>query len=74
MYCLTIGGVETHMMVTRNMFSYQLTLHCKYDLMGSTVAREASGKKAKNLPTYKDNDFLSEGQKCRKERKVKRTS
>lgn len=66
MYCLTIDGVETYMVVTRNMFSHQLTIHCKYDLKGSTVARAASDKeKAKNLPTCKDNDFLSEGQKCR---------
>ena len=31
-------------------------------LQGSTVARQASEKeKAKDLPTYKDNDFLNEG-------------
>ncbi|XP_033367428.1 phosphatidylinositol 5-phosphate 4-kinase type-2 beta [Parus major] len=31
---------------------------------GSTVSREASDKeKAKDLPTFKDNDFLNEGQK-----------
>ncbi|KAI4832761.1 hypothetical protein KUCAC02_015711 [Chaenocephalus aceratus] len=31
---------------------------------GSTVSREASDKeKAKELPTFKDNDFLNEGQK-----------
>ncbi|XP_067869820.1 phosphatidylinositol 5-phosphate 4-kinase type-2 alpha isoform X3 [Heterodontus francisci] len=31
---------------------------------GSTVAREASDKeKAKELPTYKDNDFINDGQK-----------
>lgn len=30
-------------------------------MQGSTVQREASDKeKAKDLPTYKDNDFLSE--------------
>ncbi|EPQ07367.1 Phosphatidylinositol-5-phosphate 4-kinase type-2 beta [Myotis brandtii] len=44
MYCLTIDGRETYMVVTRNMFSHQLTMHCKYDLRGSTVAREASDK------------------------------
>ncbi len=31
-------------------------------LQGSTVARQASEKeKAKDLPTFKDNDFLNEG-------------
>ncbi|XP_003222566.1 phosphatidylinositol 5-phosphate 4-kinase type-2 beta [Anolis carolinensis] len=64
MYRLTVDGVETYMVVTRNVFSHQLTVHRKYDLKGSTVAREASDKeKAKDLPTFKDNDFLNEGQK-----------
>ncbi|MGH0186173.1 UNVERIFIED_CONTAM: hypothetical protein FKN15_020538, partial [Acipenser sinensis] len=64
MYRLTVDGVETYMVVTRNVFSHRLTLHRKYDLKGSTVSREASDKeKAKELPTFKDNDFLNEGQK-----------
>uniref|UniRef100_F7BQA1 1-phosphatidylinositol-5-phosphate 4-kinase n=1 Tax=Equus caballus TaxID=9796 RepID=F7BQA1_HORSE len=64
MYRLTVDGVETYMVVTRNVFSHRLTVHRKYDLKGSTVAREASDKeKAKDLPTFKDNDFLNEGQK-----------
>ncbi|KAI5128869.1 Phosphatidylinositol 5-Phosphate 4-Kinase Type-2 Beta [Manis pentadactyla] len=64
MYRLTVDGVETYMVVTRNVFSHRLNVHRKYDLKGSTVAREASDKeKAKDLPTYKDNDFLNEGQK-----------
>ncbi|KAM9792454.1 phosphatidylinositol 5-phosphate 4-kinase type-2 beta-like isoform 1-T1 [Neosynchiropus ocellatus] len=64
MYRLTVDGVETYMVVTRNVFSHRLTVHRKYDLKGSTVAREASDKeKAKELPTFKDNDFLNEGQK-----------
>ncbi|XP_067824883.1 phosphatidylinositol 5-phosphate 4-kinase type-2 beta isoform X2 [Heptranchias perlo] len=63
MYRLTVDGVETYMTVTRNVFSHRLTVHRKYDLKGSTVSREASGKeKAKELPTLKDNDFLNEGQ------------
>ncbi|KAJ6660579.1 hypothetical protein lerEdw1_017576 [Lerista edwardsae] len=66
MYRLTVDGVETYMVVTRNVFSHRLTVHRKYDLKGSTVAREASDKeKAKDLPTFKDNDFLNEGQKLR---------
>ncbi|XP_072343551.1 phosphatidylinositol 5-phosphate 4-kinase type-2 beta isoform X3 [Scyliorhinus torazame] len=64
MYRLTVDGVETYMTVTRNVFSHRLTVHRKYDLKGSTVSREASGKeKAKDLPTLKDNDFLNEGQR-----------
>ncbi|ELK33695.1 Phosphatidylinositol-5-phosphate 4-kinase type-2 beta [Myotis davidii] len=39
-----LNGRETYMVVTRNMSSHQLTMHCKYDLKGSTVAREASDK------------------------------
>uniref|UniRef100_A0A8C8GZX0 1-phosphatidylinositol-5-phosphate 4-kinase n=1 Tax=Oncorhynchus tshawytscha TaxID=74940 RepID=A0A8C8GZX0_ONCTS len=64
MYRLTVDGVETYLVVTRNVFSHRLTVHRKYDLKGSTVSREASDKeKAKELPTFKDNDFLNEGQK-----------
>lgn len=64
MYRLTVDGVETYMIVTRNVFSHRLSVYRKYDLKGSTVAREASDKeKAKELPTYKDNDFINDGQK-----------
>uniref|UniRef100_A0A674NVH1 1-phosphatidylinositol-5-phosphate 4-kinase n=1 Tax=Takifugu rubripes TaxID=31033 RepID=A0A674NVH1_TAKRU len=64
MYRLTVDGMETYMVVTRNVFSHRLTVHRKYDLKGSTVSREASDKeKAKDLPTFKDNDFLNEGHK-----------
>ncbi|XP_032871428.1 phosphatidylinositol 5-phosphate 4-kinase type-2 alpha [Amblyraja radiata] len=64
MYRLTVDGVETYMIVTRNVFGHRLHVYRKYDLKGSTVAREASDKeKAKELPTYKDNDFINDGQK-----------
>uniref|UniRef100_A0AAY4EZS3 Phosphatidylinositol 5-phosphate 4-kinase type-2 alpha n=1 Tax=Denticeps clupeoides TaxID=299321 RepID=A0AAY4EZS3_9TELE len=64
MYRITVDGVETYMIVTRNVFSHRLSVYKKYDLKGSTVAREASDKeKAKELPTFKDNDFINEGQK-----------
>ncbi|MGH0123785.1 UNVERIFIED_CONTAM: hypothetical protein FKN15_076250 [Acipenser sinensis] len=51
MYRLTVDGVETYMIVTRNVFSHRLSVYRKYDL------------KAKELPTYKDNDFINDGQK-----------
>ncbi|KAM9439338.1 phosphatidylinositol 5-phosphate 4-kinase type-2 alpha isoform 3-T3 [Clarias gariepinus] len=64
MYRLTVDGDETYMLVTRNVFSPRLPVHKKYDLKGSTVSREASDKeKTKELPTYKDNDFINDGQK-----------
>ncbi|XP_043920497.1 LOW QUALITY PROTEIN: phosphatidylinositol 5-phosphate 4-kinase type-2 alpha [Protopterus annectens] len=64
MYRLTVDGDETYMIVTRNVFSHRLSVHRKYDLKGSTVAREASDKeKAKECPTYKDNDFINDGLK-----------
>ncbi|XP_014464569.2 phosphatidylinositol 5-phosphate 4-kinase type-2 alpha isoform X2 [Alligator mississippiensis] len=64
MYRLTVDGVEVYMIVTRNVFSHRLSVYRKYDLKGSTVAREASDKeKAKELPTFKDNDFINDGQK-----------
>ncbi|XP_034017836.1 phosphatidylinositol 5-phosphate 4-kinase type-2 alpha isoform X4 [Thalassophryne amazonica] len=97
MYRLTVDGDETYMIVTRNVFSHRLSVYKKYDLKGSTVAREASDKEkppppedvrpksgnvqqrlqtlriatrfycamkhAKDLPTYKDNDFINDGQK-----------
>ncbi|XP_047205200.1 phosphatidylinositol 5-phosphate 4-kinase type-2 alpha isoform X3 [Girardinichthys multiradiatus] len=100
MYRFTVDGDETYMIVTRNVFSHRLSVYKKYDLKGSTVAREASDKEkqppppedvpprqksgnvqqrlqtlriatrfycamkhAKELPTYKDNDFINDGQK-----------
>ncbi|KAG9356079.1 hypothetical protein JZ751_000923 [Albula glossodonta] len=44
MYRLTVDGDETYMIVTRNVFSHRLSVYKKYDLKGSTVAREASDK------------------------------
>ena len=39
-------------------------LYRKFDLKGSTVDREASDReKEKDLPTFKDNDFVKEGMK-----------
>lgn len=38
MYRLTVDGVETYMVVTRNVFSHRLTVHRKYDLKVGTLA------------------------------------
>ncbi|XP_013388699.1 phosphatidylinositol 5-phosphate 4-kinase type-2 alpha isoform X2 [Lingula anatina] len=62
MYRVTVNDTETYLVVMRNIFSPRLTIHKKYDLKGSTVDRQASDKeKAKELPTFKDNDFVSDG-------------
>ncbi|XP_066597455.1 phosphatidylinositol 5-phosphate 4-kinase type-2 alpha isoform X1 [Prorops nasuta] len=64
MYRLTVDGVEHYVVAIRNVFSNHLTTHKKFDLKGSTVDREASDKeREKDLPTYKDNDFVKEGMK-----------
>ncbi|QQP39883.1 Uncharacterized protein FKW44_013737 [Caligus rogercresseyi] len=64
MYRLTVDNVEHYLVVMRNVFSNHLRIHKKYDLKGSTVDREASQKeREKDSPTYKDNDFLSDGLK-----------
>ncbi|KAK0140748.1 Phosphatidylinositol 5-phosphate 4-kinase type-2 alpha [Merluccius polli] len=50
MYRLTVDGDETYMIVTRNVFSHRLSVYKKYDLKGSTVAREASDKEKQPRP------------------------
>lgn len=44
MYRLTVDGVETYMVVTRNVFSHRLTVHRKYDLKvkGSVFPRSVA--------------------------------
>jgi len=62
MYRLTVEGSESYVVVMRNIFGRKYIVHKKYDLKGSTVQRQASEKeRMKELPTYKDNDFLEEG-------------
>jgi 1-phosphatidylinositol-5-phosphate 4-kinase len=66
MYRVTINDSETYIVVMRNIFSPRLPIQRKYDLKGSTVARQASDKeRAKDMPTFKDNDFLNDGQLIR---------
>ncbi|KFM82830.1 Phosphatidylinositol-5-phosphate 4-kinase type-2 alpha, partial [Stegodyphus mimosarum] len=62
LYRLTVEGTETYLIVMRNIFSGTLAIHCKYDLKGTAVDREASVKeKIKEFPTLKDGDFIQEG-------------
>uniref|UniRef100_A0A1B0BP91 PIPK domain-containing protein n=1 Tax=Glossina palpalis gambiensis TaxID=67801 RepID=A0A1B0BP91_9MUSC len=61
MYRISVESVQYYFVVMRNVFSSHLTIHKKFDLKGSTVDREASEKELeKNLPTYKDNDFIKQ--------------
>lgn len=62
MYRLTVEGAETYIVVMRNIFTTRLKIHKKYDLKGSTVDRDASDKeKEKDIPVFKDNDFVKDG-------------
>lgn len=62
MYRITVDGAETYICVMRNICSSPLNVHCKYDLKGSTVDREATEKeKGLEVPVYKDNDFTRDG-------------
>ncbi|XP_013864626.1 phosphatidylinositol 5-phosphate 4-kinase type-2 gamma [Austrofundulus limnaeus] len=64
MYRVTVESEDTYLLVMRNVFSHRLPVHRKYDLKGSLLSREASYKeKVKELPTYKDADFLNNMQK-----------
>lgn len=61
MYRLTVDNAEHYIVISRNVFSNHLSTHRKFDLKGSTVDREASEKELeKELPTYKDNDFVKQ--------------
>lgn len=63
LYRITIEGTDSYHLVMRNVFG-KYNIHKKYDLKGSTVQRQASEKeKSKELPTYKDNDFIEEKNK-----------
>ncbi|XP_066153764.1 phosphatidylinositol 5-phosphate 4-kinase type-2 alpha isoform X2 [Euwallacea fornicatus] len=64
MYRLTVDNGEHYIVVMRNVFSNHLSTHRKFDLKGSTVDREASEKeREKELPTFKDNDFVNDQMK-----------
>lgn len=64
LYRLTVNSVESYWIVMRNVLNTSVRMHKKFDLKGSTVDRSASDKeKAKTAPTYKDNDFIENGEK-----------
>lgn len=64
MYRLTVEGQVTYIVVMRNIFSSRLPIHKKYDLKGSNTDREASEEeRGKDLPCFKDNDFIRDGVK-----------
>lgn len=64
LYRITVDGTDKYYIVMRNIFGSKYSIHKKYDLKGSTVQRQASEKeKSKELPTFKDNDFLEDNHK-----------
>eukprot|EP00112_Aurelia_sp_Birch-Aquarium-sp1_P009553 Seg2089.5 transcript_id=Seg2089.5/GoldUCD/mRNA.D3Y31 product="Phosphatidylinositol 5-phosphate 4-kinase type-2 alpha" protein_id=Seg2089.5/GoldUCD/D3Y31 len=64
MYRVTVDGKEYYYITFRNIFSLNKTIHKKYDLKGSRVARGASeSEKNKDIPTFKDNDFTRDNVK-----------
>lgn len=64
MYRLTVDNAEHYIVIMRNVFSNHMSTHRKFDLKGSTVDREASDKELeKDLPTFKDNDFVNQQMK-----------
>uniref|UniRef100_A0A0N4ZF45 1-phosphatidylinositol-5-phosphate 4-kinase n=1 Tax=Parastrongyloides trichosuri TaxID=131310 RepID=A0A0N4ZF45_PARTI len=64
LYRITVDGDITYLLVMRNIFGSKYAIHKKYDLKGSTIQRQASEKeRTKDLPTFKDNDFLEDNYK-----------
>jgi hypothetical protein len=43
-YRLTVNGAESYWLIMRSVFSSSVSMHQKFDLKGSTVDRQASGK------------------------------
>uniref|UniRef100_A0AC35U1F0 PIPK domain-containing protein n=1 Tax=Rhabditophanes sp. KR3021 TaxID=114890 RepID=A0AC35U1F0_9BILA len=64
LYRITVDGDNTYLLVMRNIFGCKYNVHKKYDLKGSTIQRQASEKeRSKELPTFKDNDFIEDNYK-----------
>ncbi|XP_028627634.1 phosphatidylinositol 4-phosphate 5-kinase type-1 gamma isoform X1 [Grammomys surdaster] len=61
LYCVQSGGKNIRVVVMNNVLPRVVKMHLKFDLKGSTYKRRASKKeKEKNLPTYKDLDFMQD--------------
>ncbi|XP_063076230.1 phosphatidylinositol 4-phosphate 5-kinase type-1 alpha-like isoform X2 [Engraulis encrasicolus] len=61
LYCVSMGGKNIRIVVMNNLLPTTVPVHIKYDLKGSTHRRHASVREcAKEMPTYKDLDFLRE--------------
>lgn len=55
------GGKNIRIVVMNNLLPRSVPMHLKYDLKGSTYKRRASPKeREKNVPTYKDLDFIQD--------------
>lgn len=61
LYCYQCGGKNIRLVVMNNLLPSGYKIHFKYDLKGSTYKRKASkAERAKETPTLKDLDFLSD--------------
>uniref|UniRef100_A0A8C2DWE6 Phosphatidylinositol-4-phosphate 5-kinase, type I, alpha, a n=1 Tax=Cyprinus carpio TaxID=7962 RepID=A0A8C2DWE6_CYPCA len=61
LYCVQAEGKNIRIVVMNNLLPSAVPMHLKFDLKGSTHKRRASPKeRAKDLPTYKDLDFMQD--------------
>ncbi|XP_051948812.1 phosphatidylinositol 4-phosphate 5-kinase type-1 alpha-like isoform X2 [Xyrauchen texanus] len=61
LYCVQAEGKNIRIVVMNNLLPCAVPMHLKYDMKGSTCKRRASPKeRAKNVPTYKDLDFMQD--------------
>ncbi|KAE8281932.1 Phosphatidylinositol 4-phosphate 5-kinase type-1 alpha [Larimichthys crocea] len=63
LYCVQAAGKNIRIVVMNNLLPSSVRMHLKFDLKGSTYKRRASAKeREKNVPTYKDLDFMQDMQ------------
>lgn len=61
LYCMQTGGKNIRLVVMNNLLPSAVKMHQKFDLKGSTYKRRASPKeREKNVPTFKDLDFIQD--------------
>lgn len=61
LYCVQAAGKNIRIVVMNNLLPSSVRMHLKYDLKGSTYKRRASAKERdKNVPTFKDLDFMQD--------------